>query len=195
MCGIAGFYSPKKVFSNEDLKNMTEALVHRGPDAEGYFSDEVVGLGHRRLSILDLSSRANQPMYSHDGRYVIIYNGEVYNFQEIAANLKFSVPLQQKSNFNTSSDTEVILEAFAQQGVDFVQHLNGMFAIAIYDKEKKDLYLFRDRVGIKPLYYFFDGENFAFASEIKALMHLKFIPREIDKTAVRDFLHLGYIPT
>ena len=195
MCGIAGFYSSKNVFSKEELKNMTEALAHRGPDAEGYFSDEIVGLGHRRLSILDLSDRANQPMYSHDGRYVIIYNGEVYNFQEIAANLKFSVPTQQASNFKTSSDTEVILEAFAQQGIDFVHHLNGMFAIAIYDKEKKDLYLFRDRVGIKPLYYFYDGENFAFASEIKSLMQLKFIPKEIDKTAVRDFLHLGYVPS
>jgi asparagine synthase (glutamine-hydrolysing) len=174
---------------------MTKVLAHRGPNAEGFFTDEIIGLGHRRLSILDLSDRANQPMHSHDGRYVIIYNGEVYNFQEIASSLKSTTPLQPTLNFNTSSDTEVILEAFVQQGVDFVLQLNGMFAIAIYDKVDKTLYLFRDRVGIKPLYYYWDGENFAFASEIKSLLQLKFIPREIDKTAVRDFLHLGYVPT
>ncbi len=195
MCGIAGFYSPKKVFSLEELINMTKVLAHRGPNAEGFYSDDIIGFGHRRLSVLDLSDRANQPMHSHDGRYVTIYNGEVYNFQEIAASLKYTIPLQPTINFTTSSDTEVILEAFVQQGVDFVNQLNGMFAIAIYDKIEKILYLFRDRVGIKPLYYFWDGENFAFASEIKSLLQLKLIPREINKTAVRDFLHLGYVPT
>ncbi|MEI6817854.1 MAG: asparagine synthase (glutamine-hydrolyzing) [Bacteroidota bacterium] len=195
MCGIAGFYSKDNVFSKEELINMTEILAHRGPDAEGYFTDDTVSLGHRRLSILDLSERANQPIHSHDGRYVIIYNGEVYNFQEIAANLKSTTPLQPTLNFSTSSDTEVILEAFVQQGVDFVQQLNGMFALAIYDKVQKELYLFRDRVGIKPLYYFWDGNNFAFASEMKSLLQLKFIPREINKSAIRDFLHFGYVPT
>src|ERR1022692_2975768 len=134
MCGIAGFYSSNKVFSQEELVSMTKVLAHRGPNAEGFFTDEIIGLGHRRLSILDLSDRANQPMHSHDGRYVIIYNGEVYNFQEIATSLKSTTHLQPTLNFKTSSDTEVILEAFVQQGVDFVLQLNGMFAIAIYDK-------------------------------------------------------------
>ncbi len=195
MCGITGYYSASKhKFTQEDLKRMTDSLKHRGPDAEGFFTDEYVGLGHRRLSIIDLSERANQPMFSHGGRYVVIYNGEVYNFREIGARLKTTTSPQGTINFKTSSDTEVIIEAFAHYGTSFVNHLNGMFAIAIYDKEKNELFLFRDRLGIKPLYYFWDGTTFAFASELKALTKLD-IPLVINKNAIRDFLHLGYIPT
>ena len=124
MCGISGFYSPNKVFSEEELHSMTEALAHRGPDAFGYYNDNVVGLGHRRLSIIDLSVSANQPMHSSDGRYVIVYNGEVYNFGEIAAELRQNF----KTEFRTSSDTEVLLEAYINYGESFVNKLNGMFA-------------------------------------------------------------------
>src|SRR5271170_6077910 len=110
MCGIAGFFSPDKIFRSEQLKAMTNVLAHRGPDAGGYFFDGFIGLGHRRLSIIDLSTRANQPMVSLNGKYLIVYNGEVYNFQEIATALKGTNLSQAAINFITSSDTEVILE-------------------------------------------------------------------------------------
>ena len=189
MCGISGYYSTLNKFSVSDLRVMTDTLAHRGPDAFGYFTDNYVGLGHRRLSIIDLSDSANQPMHSSNNRYVIVYNGEVYNFNEIAAELKQKF----KTDFKTSSDTEVILEAYAQYGPDFVQKLNGMFAIAIYDKQNQELFVVRDRIGIKPFYYFWDGANFAFSSELQALTKIKSIPLEIDRNAVYHFLHLGFI--
>jgi asparagine synthase (glutamine-hydrolysing) len=191
MCGIAGFYSFNDKFSEDELHAMTDTMHYRGPDSFGYYYDKIVGLGHRRLSIIDLSAKAKQPMYSEDNSYAMVYNGEVYNFQEIATELK------QRYNkiFKTSSDSEIILEAFAEYGSEFVKKLNGMFAIAIYDKISKSLYLFRDRMGIKPLYYYWDGENFAFASEPKAFKKLKAIALEIDKNAIYNFLHLGFIPS
>jgi asparagine synthase (glutamine-hydrolysing) len=166
MCGIAGFYSFGKKFSEADLKRMTNRIAHRGPDADGFYMDTDcgVGLGHRRLSILDLSAAANQPMQSHDGRYYIIFNGEVYNYREIAEQLGIKC--------HTTSDTEVILEAFIMKGKSFVHLLNGMFAIVIYDSRDKVLYMFRDRLGVKPLLYYWQDRNFVFASEIKALLTL-----------------------
>jgi asparagine synthase (glutamine-hydrolysing) len=190
MCGIAGYYSFNNKFSESELHDMTNAIAHRGPDAFGYYKDSTIGLGHRRLSIIDLSDNANQPMHSSDGRYVMVYNGEVYNYREISAELRQKI----KIDFRTSSDSEVILEAYALYGVDFVQKLNGMFAIAIYDKVKKELFVCRDRIGIKPFYYFWDGENFAFASELKALTKLTSIPLEINKNSIYQFLHLGFVP-
>lgn len=190
MCGITGYFSPNKVFSESELKAMTESLAHRGPDAEGFFMDEIIGLGHRRLSVIDLSTAANQPIHSACNRYVMVYNGEVYNYQEIAEEIK----QKHKINFRTTSDSEVILEAFALYGTEFVQKLNGMFAIAIYDKQKNELFVCRDRMGIKPLYYFWDGKNFAFASELKALTKTKFISLEINRNAIYYFLHWGVIP-
>lgn len=188
MCGIAGFFSVNNTFSEKELKEMTNTLAHRGPDAEGYFYDGTVGLGHKRLSIIDLSEEANQPMISHSGNYIIVYNGEVYNFQEISKEIGLKP--------RTSSDTEVVLEAFEKWGPGFVDKLNGMFAIAIYDKLKNRLFLCRDRIGIKPLFYFKDGENFAFASELKALMASAHIRSKTDlnKEAVSQYLYLGYIP-
>lgn len=191
MCGISGYYTLTNKFSEVDLHAMTNAIAHRGPDAVGYHSDNVIGLGHRRLSIIDLSHNADQPMFSADQRYVMVYNGEVYNFREIAAELRQKF----KIDFRTSSDTEIILEAYAKYGSDFVQKLNGMFAIAIYDKQKNELFVCRDRMGIKPFYYFWDGQNFAFASELKALKQVPSIPHEINHNAVYQFLHLGFIPT
>ncbi|MDD4215122.1 MAG: asparagine synthase (glutamine-hydrolyzing) [Bacteroidales bacterium] len=192
MCGIAGFYSEQNIFSNEDLVKMTQRLQHRGPDASGHFFDGYIGLGHRRLSIIDLSEAANQPMLSHDNNFVIAYNGETYNFREI----REEILKQRTIKFQTSSDTEVILEDFALWGVSFVNKLNGMFAIAIFNKAEKKLYLFRDRIGIKPLYYFFDGHNFAFASEIKSLLTSPFIKKsvKINRSSINEFLYLGYIP-
>jgi asparagine synthase (glutamine-hydrolysing) len=188
MCGIAGFYSKNNHFSKDELINMTNVIAHRGPDADGHFVDNVVGLGHRRLSIIDLSAQANMPMFSVSKKHVIIYNGEIYNFKEIAQNLHI--------NLKTTSDTEVIIEAFEQWGVEFVNKLNGMFAIAIYNLENKELFLFRDRIGIKPIFYFWDGANFAFASELKSILQLKFInnSKTINYNSISEFLHLGYIP-
>ena len=185
MCGITGFSSKK--FSKDDLQKMTSRLSHRGPDAEGFFYDESkgLGLGHRRLSILDLSSAANQPFYSRDGRYVMIYNGEVYNFREVAE--KYQIEMR------TSSDSEVIIESFAKVGIQCIKDLNGMFALAIWDNVEDKLYLIRDRVGIKPMYYYYNEGALAFASELKALFQLN-VKKEIDTSSVADFLYLGYIP-
>lgn len=189
MCGIAGFKSNR--FSERDLKEMTFALGHRGPDAEGYYfyKDDGIGLGHKRLSIIDLSAGANQPFIDSSGNYFMVYNGEVYNYQEI------SEFLQNHSNFipRTNSDTEIVLESFKYWGVDFVQHLNGMFAIAIWDKVNKKLLLFRDRFGIKPLYYYFKDGVFAFASEVRSIAKLT-LNLTIDKFAIKEYLNFEYIP-
>lgn len=195
MCGICGFFSNSYRFSQKQLVTMTNALEHRGPDARGFFFSTICGLGHRRLSVIDLSINANQPMYSRsqksfdgkgqDERFVIVYNGEVYNYQELAGELDVEM--------STTSDTEVILELFVRDGVDFVNKLNGMFAIAIYDQLEKKLYLFRDRIGIKPLYYYWDGCKLLFASELKSLQCLD-LNLQLDHDAVADFLHIGYIP-
>ena len=190
MCGIAGYYSFSNIFSDKDLQQMTDALAHRGPDAHGYYKDEVCGLGHRRLSIIDLSNNANQPMHSADNRYVMVYNGEVYNYREIAAELRQKFKL----DFKTSSDSEVILEAYVHYGPNFIEKINGMFAFAIYDKIKNELFIGRDRIGIKPFYYFWDGENFAFASELNALTKIPAIPLELNRNSIYQFLHMGFIP-
>lgn len=188
MCGIAGYYSANKVFNEAHLRNMTSLMAHRGPDAEGFFMDDKVGLGHKRLSIIDLSDSANQPMFAQNNNYVIVFNGEIYNFQELAAELNISL--------KTSSDTEVLIEAFAKWGVKFVKKLNGMFAIAIFCKSDGTLYLFRDRMGIKPLFYYFHNKQLVFASELKSILALNTIQenKSINKQALRTFLHVGYIP-
>ncbi|MFN4123540.1 MAG: asparagine synthase (glutamine-hydrolyzing) [Flavobacteriales bacterium] len=187
MCGISGFVSIKpNQFSLEQLKASTDVIAHRGPDADGFYYDSHVGLGHRRLSILDLSHAANQPMTSACGNYVIIYNGEVYNYKEIAQGLDVKL--------RTTSDTEVILEAFIKYGKDCVQLFNGMFAFAIYDKRKGELFICRDRMGIKPIFYFFDGKTFAFSSELKSLISLMPDKKTLNHQAIYRFLHLNYIP-
>ena len=167
MCGITGIFSFNEPASKSLLEQMTDTIAHRGPNAYGYFEskDKSCILGHRRLSIIDLSEGANQPMQSACKRYIIVFNGEVYNFNEIREDiLKYS-----SVDFSTSSDTEVLVEAFALWGKAFVYKLNGMFAMAIYDTKDEILWLFRDRLGIKPLYYYMDEEIFAFSSSSKIL--------------------------
>lgn len=187
MCGIAGFLSFNKSFSKENLEDITNTLKHRGPDAAGFYFNELAGLGHRRLSILDLSEVANQPMFSHCGRYVIVFNGEIYNYREIAKDLAIEL--------KTTSDTEVLLEAFIKWGVDFVHRLNGMFAFVIYDTKEELLYVYRDRMGIKPIYYYYAENDFIFSSELKSFNSLlKKYKGTINKQALNQFLHLGYIP-
>ena len=191
MCGIAGYLSLNNSIQAHQLKKATDLLQHRGPDAEGfYFSeDNKVGLGHRRLSILDLSSSADQPMFSSDGRYVMVYNGEVYNYKELTYKLK-----DKGASLKTTSDTEVILELFAEQGVQCFKELNGMFALAIYDIQKHILTIARDHAGIKPLFIYFDEADFIFASELKAVQSVKQSQLSINKKAIPYFLHLGFIP-
>ena len=189
MCGIAGIYSKQQHFSESKIREMVTTLQHRGPDADGIFVGVNCALGHKRLSILDLSDHAKQPMTSHNDRFVMVYNGEVYNYREIAAELKQN----HHVDFTTSSDSEVILEAFVWYGVNFVEKLNGMFAVAIYDKQFNELYLFRDRIGIKPLYYYQEGKDLMFASEIKAIKAVT-SGLKLNYDAVQLFLHLGFIP-
>jgi asparagine synthase (glutamine-hydrolysing) len=190
MCGIAGFYSLKKKFTEADLQGITNAMQHRGPDAAGFFmnDEKTCGLGHRRLSIIDLSEAANQPMASHSDRYMMVFNGEVYNFREIKSALNIAT--------RTTSDTEIIIEAFERKGPEFVHLLNGMFAIIIYDKKEESLYLFRDRLGVKPLYVFGEAGNFAFSSEINSLIQCGVVKSscKLYTPAIATFLYAGYIP-
>jgi asparagine synthase (glutamine-hydrolysing) len=191
MCGIAGFIRSCAPQAREELlKRMGEVIRHRGPDASGEYLDAVVGLAHRRLSILDLSPLGTQPMHSLDGRYVIVFNGEIYNFLELRAELERSGVV-----FRSRTDTEVILALYGRHGVGCLEMLNGMFAFALWDKESHTLILARDRIGKKPLYYYHaGGDRLAFASEIKSLLQLPGINREIEPTAIPDFLSYQYIP-
>lgn len=186
MCGIAGYFSTSNAFNSNELPLMGESISSRGPEHQGVFSDVYVGLVHRRLKIIDLSDDSNQPMFSPDGRYVMVYNGEVYNYDEIRREQQISV--------KTTSDTEIVMKTLISDGVDAIEYYNGMFAIAFYDTVEKKLLLIRDRMGVKPLYYYWDGTNFAFASEIKALLKLSFINanKSIEYSALNQFLHLGY---
>ena len=150
MCGIAGYYQfDTKQFETHELQNMARATAHRGPDATGFFSDEIVGLAHNRLSIIDLHDSANQPMASHDSRFIMIYNGEIYNYDELRREYQIEC--------KTTSDTEVVLELLCRKGKDAIELFNGMFAIAMYDKKEHELLLIRDRMGVKPLFYYWDG--------------------------------------
>lgn len=186
MCGIAGYYTYANTFNSSELNYVGESISLRGPEYQGVFSDEVCGLVHRRLKIIDLSDDSNQPMASEDGRYQMVYNGEVYNYDEIRREQQISV--------QTTSDTEIVLKSLIANGIEAVESFNGMFAIALYDTLEKKLLLIRDRMGVKPLYYYWDGTNFAFASEIKALLRFNFINRNksINYLALNQFLHLGY---
>lgn len=192
MCGISGYFTNTNKFSEEQLRLMTDQLSHRGPNSDGFFVHNNVGLGHKRLSILDLSENGKQPMVSHDGRYVMVYNGEVYNYREIAAELQEQ--LHSPISFVSSSDSEVIQEAFVKWGPKFVNRLNGMFAIVIYDKVKNELWVFRDRLGIKPLYFYYKDEEFLFASELKSIRVVKKNDLSINHQAIHQFLNLGFIP-
>jgi len=187
MCGIGGYYSIQPFRDEATVKKMTDAIAHRGPDSDGFFFDEHCGLGHRRLSIIDLSSAANQPMYSHNSRYVMVFNGEIFNFQEIAS--------QVTTDLKTHSDSEVILELLSQKGSEAVNLFNGMFTIALYDKQEKSLSVFRDRLGVKPIYYSFQNGKFVFASELKAILQFPDFRnnRKKNQKAIAQYLNIGYI--
>lgn len=181
MCGIVGFNSK----NSKKLDLMLKSIHHRGPDGSGKFESDDFSLGHVRLSILDLSSLGAQPMSFEN--LVIVYNGEVYNFKEIRKELE-----KYGYSFKSNTDTEVVLKAYHKWGIKAVDKFIGMFAIAIYDKKDQTITLIRDRVGVKPLYYYFDGKNFAFASELKAIKEYK-SDLKINKDALYEFFQFGYI--
>lgn len=193
MCGIAGYYSAELTSAHVDVRIMTQALAHRGPDAEGSYTADNVSLGQRRLSIIDLSESANQPMISPCGRYVMAYNGEIYNFKVLRQYLEQHFTAY---TWRTQSDTEVVLAAFMYYGKAFVSHLKGMFAIAIYDTHTHILYMYRDRVGIKPLYYYWQNNTLVFASELKAITALPMVKHKltVNAVAVNHYLYTAYIP-
>lgn len=183
MCGIAGIlHLDCAPASPVLLKRMTDAIAHRGPDGEGLWTDEYVGLGHRRLAIIDLSPAGHQPMISRDRRYTLTYNGEVYNFREIRTDLE-SLGYQ----FHSQTDSEVVLNAWAEWGEDCVHHFNGMFAFAIWDRKCKRLSLARDRYGIKPLYWGCWNNVFLFGSEQKAILAHPAAARDVDREALLEY--------
>ena len=183
MCGITGIYSlDGGPVSVRVLQRMTDAIAHRGPDGEGIWVGSGVGLGHRRLAILDLTPAGHQPMQTRDGRYVLVYNGEVYNFHELRVALESEGQL-----FHTRTDSEVVLAAFATWGAACVERFNGMFAFAVYDTVEHTLFLARDRYGIKPLYYGVFGRTLVFGSEIKALLAHPDVSMRVDPAALHEY--------
>lgn len=190
MCGITGIRAFNEIgrFFMINNSKSTLALEHRGPDSQGLYLDDLVFLGHRRLSIQDTSSLGNQPMKSEDEQFVIAYNGEVYNFKELRQQLT-----RKGYSFKSESDTEVILKLYQHEGVACFDKLNGFFGLAIYDKANNELVITRDRFGIKPLYYFIDDDKFAFASEIRSLMAYN-IPKEINQVALTQYFQFNYVP-
>jgi asparagine synthase (glutamine-hydrolysing) len=192
MCGIAGIFHPQvpKPVDPARIEAMTEALAHRGPDGSGLWTAPGIGLGHRRLAIIDLSDAAAQPMLAEDGRVAVSFNGEIYNFREVRADLEAKGHV-----FRTESDTEVILIAWRQWGPDFLSRLNGMFVISLYDAAEDSLFLARDRLGVKPLFLaeLSDGA-LIFASELKGLLAHPMLRRRPSATAIDDFLAFGYVP-
>ncbi|MFN3550200.1 MAG: asparagine synthase (glutamine-hydrolyzing) [Endomicrobiia bacterium] len=186
MCGICGFVGFK---DDELIRKMTKMLVHRGPDSEGYFSDTDVTLGVRRLAIIDLAT-GNQPVYNENKSIVVIFNGEIYNFVELRAELE-----SKGHKFCTKTDTEVIVHLYEEYKESCVEHLYGMFAFAVWDTEKKQLFLARDRLGIKPLYYAIIDGNLIFASEIKSILCCHNVSKEINIAALDQYLTFLYIPS
>ena len=196
MCGIAGFcnFHGSVKMQEDNLEKMKQRMLHRGPDAGGSYisEDGKVALGHRRLSIVDLSEAGLQPMKSHSGRYVMVYNGEIYNYKKLSQKL-----LKEKKveRFRGTSDSEVILEAFEAYGVEeAIAQCKGMFAIALYDTKEQKLYLLRDRIGEKPLYYGFMGDTFVFASDVACIASLDGFQNPVNKDVLSIYFIHGYIP-
>lgn len=181
MCGINGIYGVENSKAKQMVSAMNNCLKHRGPDDEGIYIQENIALGHRRLSIIDLSEAGHQPMTIENGSYTIVYNGELYNYQELKKELT-------SVQFKTNTDTEVILQAYKVWGTNCLQKFNGMYAFAIYDTAEKSLFIARDRLGIKPLYFYKEENAIAFSSELRALLSTGLMPKKLDKNALIDYL-------
>jgi len=192
MCGIATFIDFSKTSQLTHLKSMCQTLSHRGPDASGFYFDNrdsyTIGISHARLSIIDLNENANQPMKFN--QFIIVFNGEIYNYKEVKAEL-----IIHGHKFITESDTEVILHAYDEWGVNCVSKFIGMFVFVIYDENKEEILIFRDRAGVKPVFYYWDNTSFLIASEIKAFHKYPLFKKEIDVSAIPDFFQYGYIPS
>ncbi|TRX56157.1 asparagine synthase (glutamine-hydrolyzing) [Fulvivirga sp. M361] len=190
MCGITGVYAFNMVgrISMINVANATASLAKRGPDFQDIYNDQTVALGHRRLSIIDTSDNGNQPMFDSSGRYGIIFNGEIYNYAALRQEL-----ISQGVAFRSKTDTEVLLQLYIREGKSCLDKLNGFFSFAIYDRDERSLFIARDRIGIKPLYYMQDGDRLLFASEIKSLLAYG-IDKTIDYSSLYTYLQLNYIP-
>ena len=186
MCGICGFSWQDETL----IRRMTNQMVHRGPDQEGFFCTEGMSLGFRRLSIIDLSAHGSQPMFNEDKTISLVFNGEIYNFQELRKELQ-----AKGHQFASLTDTEVILHGYEEYGADVVTHLRGMFAFGLYDTVNKRLLLARDRVGIKPLYYTQRGDKLVFASEIKSILEDSGVERTVNHQALYDYLGFEFVPS
>jgi len=187
MCGIAGIYGSG--FKKNLVKKMCDVIAHRGPDGQGVYEDEHITLGHRRLSVIDLSEAGAQPMHNEDKTVWIVYNGEIYNFKELRKSLE-----ERGHKFSSQSDTEVIIHLYEEYPDDFVNHLDGMFAFALWNKKKRELLLARDYFGIKPLHYFFDNNVLLFCSEVKGIIASGLYKPTPNYQAFHDLLNLRYVP-
>lgn len=184
MCGISGIYGHKNVsLAETTVMQMNNCMAHRGPDAHGLWSNEHVALGHRRLSIIDTSEAGNQPFFSADKKLIIVFNGEIYNYVELKKELEVDY------NFKTATDTEVILAAYKKWGINCLHRFIGMFGLALYDAEKDTLFVVRDRLGIKPIYYAQTKEGLLFASEIRAILSSNLVEKKISHQSLSDYLH------
>jgi len=191
MCGINGILGIENpAIGKSYLSKMNAKMAHRGPDDEGIFAEVDIAIGQRRLSIIDLSSAGHQPMWSNDKRFCIVYNGELYNFKELKFDLERASrgSADKPYHFITASDTEVILAAYSRWGKDCLQKFNGMYGFAIWDVEKKELFIARDRLGIKPIYYSYKNKVLAFSSEIRSLLESEIVPRKLNANAIVDYL-------
>ncbi len=180
MCGIAGILNKHEQVQPDQIRRMADSMCHRGPDSEGFLIDRELAFGQRRLAIIDLSDAANQPFEDHSGRFVIIFNGEIYNYAEVK-------PFLAGYPFRTHGDTEVILAGYIKWGPDCLYYLRGMYSIVIWDKQERELFISRDRLGVKPLYYYQDQEQFIFASEVRAILTIAGIKRNIDQVALFEY--------
>src|ERR1041384_1035624 len=187
MCGLAGYLSATRL-GDDVLAAMTTRLAHRGPDADGYYRDGPVALGHRRLSVIDIAG-SPQPMSTPDGELTIIFNGEIYNFRELRAALA-----RRGHKLHTAGDTEALVYAYREYGTRMLEHIQGMFAFALWDRPAQRLFIARDHLGVKPLYYYWDGATLVFASELKGLLDHPAVKREIDLEALGLYLEAQYIP-
>ena len=187
MCGIVGLVTKKE--KENTIKLMSDRIKHRGPDGDGYFIDGDVALGHRRLSIIDLST-GDQPMFNEDGSVVTVFNGEIYNYQQLKEEL-----IALGHDFKTKSDTEVLVHGYEEWHTDLPKHLRGMFAFAIYDKNKNEVFLARDNFGIKPLYYAKMNDTFMFASEIKAFLDVPDFEKIFNESILETYLEFSFVPT
>lgn len=190
MCGIWGIYHRKqnRLANEQFVLDCTNTMIHRGPDDYGIFIDRFVGLGHRRLSIIDLST-GKQPMFNEDCSIAIVFNGEIYNYLEL-----HDILTSKGHIFKTRSDTETIIHAYEEWGEQCVERFRGMFAFAVWNKNKNEMFIARDRVGIKPLYYVQSDDIFIFSSEIKAILKTEIVKREVDLHALDSYLTIGYVP-